>query len=108
YNIESGEVIRVSLEKVGNLGIDSSGDIIVWDEDSPITSSSDIYGFNLKTRQRFPIYIEKDDQFLPKISGDRVIWIDMREETGWISQLLKKEHCQIRGKIFRHWPGEEK
>ncbi|NLH17460.1 MAG: hypothetical protein GX455_12855, partial [Phycisphaerae bacterium] len=46
YNIESGEVIRVSLEKVGNLGIDSSGDIIVWDEDSPITSSSDIYGFN--------------------------------------------------------------
>lgn len=85
--------------------IDISGDIVVWDHYSD-RSGSDIFGHNLSIGKTFCISSE-GSPYAPKISGHTVVWCDGRPQ-GWLDKLLRKEPCQIRGKIFRHWPGEEK
>jgi beta propeller repeat protein len=106
YNLFSGDMITIDSGMRGIWGFDLSGDIVVWDTDMGSITNSDIYGCNLSSRKVFPICTAEGNQYAPRISGDTVIWCDDRPQ-GWLSKILEKEPCQIRGKIFRHWPGEE-
>jgi hypothetical protein len=106
YHMGSGETMT-ACSGMDNDSMDVSGPIVVWEEEVEPRLSKDIFGFNLKTRKRFPICTEEDDQYCPKIFGHTVIWCDERPSSR-IDHFLKKEPCYIRGKIFRHWPGEGK
>ena len=55
------------------------GDIVVWqDARNHATTGVDIYGYNLKTKQEFPICTEEGDQEYSAIYCDRVVWEDDR------------------------------
>jgi beta propeller repeat protein len=104
YDLESGERTTVCAGVDHSYDIDINGDIVVW-SDIGDNGSSDIFGYNLTTHQQFPICTAEGNQCTPRISGNTVIWSDFRSQ-GWLAKLLKKEPSIIRGKIFRHWPGE--
>jgi hypothetical protein len=119
YSIESGEVMVCSEMDMGSdidIHMDVSGDTIVWEEYFPTTWSWTVFGFNLKDRRRFSICGGENDMYCPRISGKTVIWIDnvMEKQRSRAGRLLislglmKKSSCNLRGKIFRHWPGEGK
>ncbi len=105
YDLRNGETITVCSGLDGDSEMDIRENIVVWD-DRKDGFFSDIYGYNLKTRQQFSICTADEDQNTPKITGNTIVWRDHRRQ-GWLSRILKKEPCDIRGKTFRHWPGEE-
>jgi hypothetical protein len=108
FDIEKEEIKTICTEVTGSYDIDICDDVIVWESKSSNEVFTDVFGYNLRTGHIFPICTEKNNQYAPKISGNIVIWCDHQLQEGWLSRLLKKEPCQIRGKIFRHWPGEGK
>jgi hypothetical protein len=106
YDMEKREVTTICSD-VYSCDFNLSGERLVWSSRPSPLADSDVYGCNLKTGHQFSICTAKGNQDHPKISGNTVVWIDIRLQ-GWMSRILKKEPCYIRGKIFRHWPGEEK
>ena len=52
------------------------GDIVVWHDYR--NTNSDIYGYNLKTKQEFQITTNTNYQYHPAIYGDIVVWDDYR------------------------------
>ena len=52
------------------------GDIVVWHDYR--NTNSDIYGYNLKTKQEFQITTNTAGQYVPAIYCDRVVWYDDR------------------------------
>jgi TolB protein len=55
------------------------GDRIVWEEGTGTDrDSSDIYLYNLTSGELVPVCTAPGEQTRPKISGDRVVWQDMR------------------------------
>jgi hypothetical protein len=108
YDRISGEAITLSSGTHRICTFDVSGDIVVWDAVVQSASQQHIFGYNLTTRQSFPICTADGNQYKPKISGNTVIWVDEQLQQGWLARLLKKEPILVRGKIFRHWPGEGK
>jgi hypothetical protein len=105
YDLQNQErkTIKTGIESYCD--VDLCGDIVVWDEKRN-SATSDIFGYNLKSGREFPICLGREDQLSPKISGNTVIWLDDRQQD-WLSKLLKKEPSNIRGKTFRHWPGQD-
>jgi beta propeller repeat protein len=60
---------------------DASGNIVVWEDWRNQNAGSDnanIYGYDLLSRQEFPIAVAKGDQESPSISGSTVVWRDNR------------------------------
>jgi beta propeller repeat protein len=106
YDIRNGEMKTIKTGVESWFDLDISGNILVWDEKRN-GSTSDIYGYNLKTGREFPICTARDDQLSPRVSGNTVVWYDYRYQ-GWLSRFVQKDSWNLRGKIFRHWPGEEK
>jgi hypothetical protein len=104
YDLNDKTLTRVSSGIDSFFDIDIDGDIVVWDHWRD-GSGSDIFGHNLSTGKTFQICTALYLRGGPKISDHTVIWYDNRSE-GWLSKILRKEPRQIRGKIFRHWPGE--
>ena len=50
------------------------GDIVVWTKVDNNENKADIWGYNLKTKERFQI-TESNDAGVPAIYGDIVVWI---------------------------------
>jgi hypothetical protein len=101
YDRTTGEIITIVEQVRSARDFDVSEEVVVWDD------TMDIYGYDLKARHPFSVCSEKGTQIAPRISGNSVIWNDNRPQR-WIEKVLRKERCELRGKIFRHWPGEEK
>jgi hypothetical protein len=99
YDRTTGEIITIVEQVRSAWDFDVNEGVVVWDD------TKDIYGYDLKAHHPFVICSEKGTQYAPRISGNTVIWKDNRPQR-WIEKVLRKERCQIRGKIFRHWPGE--
>jgi TolB protein len=53
-----------------------SGSYVVWQDER--NDNSDIYGYNLGTREEFQITNNPHDQYRPAISGSYVVWEDNR------------------------------
>ncbi len=71
------------------------GDLVVWTDWR--NRNRDIYGYNLSTKEEFPITRDPDDQENPAIYGDYVIWEGYRNGNKDIYgyNLSTKEEFQI-------------
>ena len=64
--------------------LDISGEIVVWGDyrnckDMENLDNTDIYGYNLDTREEFAICTDPGDQGNPHISGNTVVWADWQD-----------------------------
>jgi len=83
YNLTSGEEIPVCIDPTGDQrNPQIYGDIVVWeshkfaDEKGAAYLPPNIYGYNLTTKEKFPISTTPAQ--LPVIYGDIVVWQDYR------------------------------
>jgi beta propeller repeat protein len=77
----TGQTIRVAGSLAGN--VDLSGSRLVW------CMAGDVYGFDLRTRRRFPVCVAAGVQADVRIAGELIVWRDGRAggDTGDIYAL---------------------
>ena len=76
-NVRTGE--QFTLMQGGEWWPYVSGDWVVWEHDLSPTDS-DIYAFNLRTRELRPVCVAPGAQCWPQISGRWIVWDDSRSD----------------------------
>ncbi|MCK5795740.1 MAG: hypothetical protein KAI47_01045, partial [Deltaproteobacteria bacterium] len=73
----------------GGVGhVRGAGDIVVWMQSAPGWGAYQIVAYNLKTHQAKRISPTTKNQWMPQVSGDKIVWVDGRNEpknSDWIS-----------------------
>jgi beta propeller repeat protein len=72
---DPGVTFQVTYSSYPDYNPDVDGDIIVWDTIGTSSIDRDIQGYRLRTQEYFTISNRSTDEWLPRVSGDWVIWI---------------------------------
>ncbi|MCK5795741.1 MAG: hypothetical protein KAI47_01050 [Deltaproteobacteria bacterium] len=65
----------------GGVGhVRGAGDIVVWMQSAPGWGAYQIVAYNLKTHQAKRISPTTKNQWMPQVSGDKIVWVDGRNE----------------------------
>jgi len=81
YDISNGARSLLYADSNDLVGIDVDGNIAVWMNFKRVDGfivSKDIQGYNLETSEAFMICADSANQTSPAISGERVVWVDSR------------------------------
>lgn len=77
YDIETDSLFQISYTYGDTYSTpDISNNIVVWEDYR--NANSDIYGFNLRSWEVFPICLNSGTQDYPTISGNIAVWRDYR------------------------------
>ena len=78
HNLTSGEEQRIAGGPPGLVTyLDISGDLVVW-QNATSQDTDDIYLYEITTGEIQQITSDNAAQYLPQISGDRIVWMDNR------------------------------
>ena len=73
YKISTGEMTQISSSFRQTIGIDISGDVVVWSD------QYDIFIYDLATGKAGRAGMAPRESFRPKVSGNTVVWDDYRD-----------------------------